>query len=261
LTQERFISLLREPNEGLATITYEELKTLALAYPYAQNFRTLLALKARQEEHPEAMRILATAAASALDRTQLFLLVQKSLVPTALEVEEEIVFELKPIETVQRRLEALETIVREESPTPAPEMEMKAAIVEEAPAPISNPVPTVVPQPTPKTTLLSFQDWMGQFHAPILEAPEPSVPATLIVEPATTLSPTPDPAPPAGNMAQKLAERSVAENKDVISETLAKLLVKQGYRDKAISMYERLSLAFPEKNTFFAAEIEKLKKN
>ena len=60
--------------------------------------------------------------------------------------------------------------------------------------------------------------------------------------------------------AQELAERSVAENKDVISETLARLLAKQGYRDKAINMYERLCLAFPEKSPYFAAEIEKLKK-
>jgi hypothetical protein len=61
-------------------------------------------------------------------------------------------------------------------------------------------------------------------------------------------------------IAQLLAEKSVLENKDVISETLAKLYVKQGYRDRAIAMYERLCLAFPEKSTYFAAEIDKLKK-
>ena len=65
---------------------------------------------------------------------------------------------------------------------------------------------------------------------------------------------------PARSVAQSLAERSVAENKDVISETLARLLAKQGYRDKAIVMYERLALSFPEKSSFFAAKIKELKK-
>jgi hypothetical protein len=61
-------------------------------------------------------------------------------------------------------------------------------------------------------------------------------------------------------VAQVLAEKSVAENQSVISETLARLLVQQGYKEKAINMYQRLSLAFPEKSAYFAAEIDKLKK-
>ena len=73
-------------------------------------------------------------------------------------------------------------------------------------------------------------------------------------------APTPPSSGSPRSVAQELAERSVAENKDVISETLARLLAKQGYRDKAIAMYERLGLAFPEKSSFFAAEIDKLKK-
>ena len=57
-----------------------------------------------------------------------------------------------------------------------------------------------------------------------------------------------------------IAKKSVKENEDIISETLAELLAKQGSRKKAIQMYERLSLIFPEKSTFFAEKIEKLKK-
>ena len=60
--------------------------------------------------------------------------------------------------------------------------------------------------------------------------------------------------------AQQLAEKSVSENKEILSETLARLYAQQGYRDKAIAMYMRLGLAFPEKSAYFAAEIEKLKK-
>ncbi|MFM7401335.1 MAG: hypothetical protein ACKO4W_10560, partial [Bacteroidota bacterium] len=66
--------------------------------------------------------------------------------------------------------------------------------------------------------------------------------------------------PQGTGVAQMLAERSVSENKDVISETLARLFARQGYREKAILMYERLILTFPEKSAYFAAEIDKLKK-
>jgi hypothetical protein len=56
-----------------------------------------------------------------------------------------------------------------------------------------------------------------------------------------------------------LAERSIQENTMPVSETYAKLLVQQNQIDKAIEVYKRLILIFPEKSAFFAAEIEYLK--
>ncbi len=47
---------------------------------------------------------------------------------------------------------------------------------------------------------------------------------------------------------------------ELMTETLAKLLVKQKKYKKAISAYKILSLKYPEKNVFFAGEIQKLKK-
>ena len=47
---------------------------------------------------------------------------------------------------------------------------------------------------------------------------------------------------------------------ELMTETLAKVLIKQKKYKKAISAYKILSLKYPEKNVFFAAQIQKIKK-
>ena len=47
---------------------------------------------------------------------------------------------------------------------------------------------------------------------------------------------------------------------NIISETLAEILIRQGKKDKAIEVYKKLIWKFPQKKTYFAAQIEELRK-
>ena len=45
---------------------------------------------------------------------------------------------------------------------------------------------------------------------------------------------------------------------DLYTETLARIYLEQGYPDQAKSIYSKLILAYPEKNAYFAALIQKI---
>ncbi|MBK7408391.1 MAG: hypothetical protein IPJ40_10230 [Saprospirales bacterium] len=165
--------------------------------------------------------------------------------------------------------------IEEEIPEVATPLEEEIPEVEMEVEPEATPEPEPIPEPEPVVQLVvnpvskpaapqpksAFSSWQKRYDqlrmlASLSTFDIPPAPKTSKKtgkgEPGKESSRTP--------LAQDLARKSVEEKEAIISETLAELLARQGHLQKAIAMYEKLCLIFPEKSSFFAQKIENLKR-
>jgi hypothetical protein len=56
-----------------------------------------------------------------------------------------------------------------------------------------------------------------------------------------------------------MAKQSAESDSELVSETLAAIYLRQGLHKKAIGMYEKLGLLYPDKLAYFAGLIQKVK--
>jgi hypothetical protein len=126
-----------------------------------------------------------------------------------------------------------------------------------SPRPASSSIlPTVAPQP--KNT---FSSWVEQFQPPHIQDQLSELMEARKKEETKERSKRKkmtDQAVSASGLPPS-AIKSITENEEIATETLAELLCSQGFQDKAVEMYQRLMLVFPEKSSYFAAKIENLK--
>jgi hypothetical protein len=115
--------------------------------------------------------------------------------------------------------------------------------------PETKPSTTNETSPDPKS---NFNSWLKQFQPPQLELPSKNLKeVTQKKQEEEYFEPE--------DVAKELASKSILEDTEIVSLSLAALMEGQGHIEKAIAMYKKLSLQYPEKSSFFAAKIEKLK--
>jgi hypothetical protein len=119
--------------------------------------------------------------------------------------------------------------------------------------------------PPPKDAKLSFIDWIeftednqkAKTDFDRVEQNQPLSDKLTIINRFIDANPKISPVGKTENVYSVVKEDLYSD--ELMTETLAKLLVKQKKYKKAISAYKILSLKYPEKNVFFAGQIQKIK--
>ena len=229
---------------GLETISASELRVLTDTYPYCANLHLLYTYKLHQNGDPAFTQSLEMSALHTLDRALL-----------------------------GENIKALSAFLQRKSPFP---LETLSA----AEAPSGNPLSwhsgseslmeKIMGAPShykvERSTLGLLTSVAALFDPPQSrpqlgsKAPENPLARRMREKPlsaAQPVRPAPEPAISPEEL-QQVADESIAAP-PLATETLAKILAMQGQVEKAIEMYKQLILIFPEKKTYFAAAIEKLK--
>ncbi len=276
-------ALLKDIHQ-LDKFSSNDIKKLLNQYPYFQTVQLLLTKKYQLEDNPEFENQLRKAAAYAGDRKNLYYLMHPET--ASIDIAEP---QPKELPEVKQKKEAP---AREEPKT------VKAPSVKATPKkqPITDPSeepviekkvkkekqPVVAkskkekkPQPGIETfEVRSFTEWltfykMSQSAHPVEDPFEKEEAFTIardeeniqliqeFMEQRESDRPKTDDDP---KYLEHIAGKSLEEDKELISETLAEIHLIQGNLSKAIEIFEQLSLKFPKKSSYFAKKIEEIKK-
>ena len=256
----------------ISTQTVESMEALLKQYPYFQVLHTLVAKAKHDQQSPDAYAALGRAAVYAPDRRLLRRVFYDELTVVLPESEQN----EAPTEPAAASVPPV--------PPPAPaEAEAVAPPPSEGVAP---PETAIVPEMTEPNSEPDDSDALRDELAKTLQNLRASKDQASESLPAADEHPPEEPdAPPGPRSRQQeiidrfvaanpqisrdvsatnddksdLSARSAALQDDIVTENLAEIMLKQGKTDKALSLYEKLGLKYPEKKAYFAQKIEQLK--
>lgn len=290
MNHTNFVDCLEQPAR-LLQLNYQELKNLVLAFPYNPNLRVMLWLRSMVESDGKSEMYLQRAAGSTFDRAQLLALSrqfaqaklqladwaeppvlqervelravtpvsaasaavsedQSVSVPTAVTAEEK--------QSLSQMLDELSLALAQLPTQAAEEIAETPGNLEEA-VYSENEITATLADAHPVADSQRLHKMIEDRKAASLARLSARRRAGAAAErQAPTAHTNQQPAPEAVERADLVARQSLRDNEEIFSEGLASLLVMQGEYSRAIKMYEKLCLVFPDKKDNFAAIIENL---
>ena len=262
-------SLFRK--NSLDECSVEEIESLAKQYTYFSSAQLLLAAKGKESNHPEFEKQVAQASVHITNPLWLdHLLTSKGL--TNIKLDE---LPDKPIILEEPYNDELVVEnIKHQPPAPAPQPD--PPVIANVEATVTNEAPRFkIEKAEPKNTPLVFDPYhtVDYFASQgikniIEEKPKDKLGQQLksFTEWLKTIRQLPpqEIAALSDNKSEEkviqLASHSL-EDRNVDTETMAEVWIKQGKPEKAIAIYNKLSLLNPSKSGYFASLIENLKNN
>ncbi|MEM8583660.1 MAG: hypothetical protein AAGF87_05295 [Bacteroidota bacterium] len=271
MNRQTFQEYLQEPSK-LYQLSLTELQGLVLDYPYSANLRLLLLIKTRLENHPSAEQIVSQVAARTFDRGHLYDLLRR------LDNEAELdgdTLELLELDETKEPI-ILEQPISDKAASTSSTSEVSTGPFSEASSEAQSSEASSEVSSSEVSGFASSEAGFASFTLPRSSLKANASTRRLGGESSRGESSTrlirlkkrqlariqsrlEGKDESAELKLRRIARRSVSRHKGVASETLANLLVGQGQYQRAIRMYEELSLAHPEKKANFAGHIKELK--
>ncbi len=237
------------------------LKKLANDYPYSQIVHLLLANSSKKVPPKGFNSNLSNAAFHSTDRSIVKSLIQHNLVPSEVKLKPS----SKPINKSSRIKKTIQTKVVK--PTPIDSDLLIAEVLDNLEKLQKTKKETAFLfeddnyiKPEPKTKKKTTSIKKATIKANPKQKVSKAKKQTTIIEKFIKEEPSITKNAKPVNDKEDMAKKSGKMRDDVVSESLAKIYIKQKKNNKAIDIYKKLIWKFPQKKTLFAAQIEKLKK-
>ncbi|MFY0594390.1 hypothetical protein [Roseivirga sp.] len=271
MDRERFSTLLLDPSQ----VTDNDIRALneyRKKYPYFQSLYVVIAKALKDREHPKTDAFIKKAAIYSANRSHLKTIIEGEYVfpekrqEPEVPVVEDSVKEEKPIEKLKKtdtRPKVEEK--KEELANVKPEIEGEKLVSAPESKESDSDLDEIRATKRRIEALLSgvpFEEEKPQEHKPVTIS-KATANQVEIIEKFIKNEPQLDRQKIRDNESFKsqedLASKVIKGVDHFETETLAKLMIKQGKSKRAINIYENLRLKFPEKSAYFAAQIEEIK--